>query len=375
MSFWSTLGSTVTSTTQQQWKSMLSTSTESTTQQPVVLCVYVHGFMGSDNSFHSFPNDLLTAVSHQSANAQPLPYTFKYKHFVYDTHGDNAAVVGKLVKFLIAEAPSNSSQEIQVVLLAHSMGGPLSLDATREIHRMAGGNPAQHPVRIRGIISFDSPFFGLHSNTITSAGSGRMQDVISNTTDMLGIFNRVTNGNSAANATTSTTVSKGATKTASNVPAAASSGSYWGAALGAAVAAGTAYSIYSSNSLVKETVNRTVSDQYAKTNGYMQFLGPLWKVEDQQQRFEDLKSFKWLYFHGIFLSLKSKQMQQEQTFTQVTQSTDLVPLFSKHSMCASSDVIDAHMNMFSESHDRVAYLALLQRASECVCLCMNRLSN
>ncbi|KAJ1345073.1 hypothetical protein BSLG_000588 [Batrachochytrium salamandrivorans] len=377
-SFWSSVGSSAmanATNAQQQWQSLLSnaakpTSKESQPKLPVVLCVFVHGFMGSNDSFHHFPKDLSTAIAHTSTTPQPQ-YVLQTKHFAYDTQGDNAVVVEKLVSFLIDEASSSASSTEpgrQVILLAHSMGGPLSVDAARKIHEMAKGDVSQHAVHIRGIISFDSPFFGLHPNTLSVAGSGRMQGALNDATGMLGMIGKLANentGSARGSASSKSTLPKGAESGSSG-----SSGSYWNAAIGAAALAGVAYTAYSSSAVVKQAVDRTVSDNAGKVTQYMQFLGPLWRVGDQKKRFEDVQSFKWLFFRGIFLSLAKENSSGEHTFTQLTQVGDLVPLFSKHTMTTSTDVIDAHMNMFNEKHDHVAYMRLLQQASEHMCQCL-----
>ncbi|KAH9244077.1 hypothetical protein BASA81_018548 [Batrachochytrium salamandrivorans] len=245
-SFWSSVGSSAmanATNAQQQWQSLLSNATKPTSKEsqpklPVVLCVFVHGFMGSNDSFHHFPKDLSTAIAHTSTTPQPQ-YVLQTKHFAYDTQGDNAVVVEKLVSFLIDEASSSAS----------------STEPGRQ-------------------------------NTGSARGS----------------------------ASSKSTLPKGAESGSSG-----SSGSYWNAAIGAAALAGVAYTAYSSSAVVKQAVDRTVSDNAGKVTQYMQFLGPLWRVGDQKKRFEDVQSFKWLFFRGIFLSLAKENSSGEHTFTQLTQ--------------------------------------------------------
>ena len=74
------------------------------------------------------------------------------KYFEYETSGSFEDKVQLLQDFLGKEC-----SDAPVILLAHSMGGPLCMDAY-----------SQSPW-VRGIIAYDSPFFGVHPNAASDA--------------------------------------------------------------------------------------------------------------------------------------------------------------------------------------------------------------
>ncbi len=168
-----------------------------------VLLVFIHGFLGSDQSFQEFPVHLQSRLT----NELHLPVeTIHYPK--YDTRGDNRIQVKQLVDWLLLNA--TTIQYSHVVLCAHSMGGLLAADAYRTIYDLkipttapnplvalfagigalfpgavplqtakiednaatdsqvkSANDPAEPTVRelinIAGIVTFDSPLYGLHT--------------------------------------------------------------------------------------------------------------------------------------------------------------------------------------------------------------------
>lgn len=112
-------------------------------KEPVLQLVFVHGFMGSKDSFHSFPADLKSQLK------MPTNALF----FEFTTTGEYQQKVLAFTEWLQTNVSSPA------MILAHSMGGPLSVDASRSNKN------------IKGILTFDSPFFGLHPKTIASEGT------------------------------------------------------------------------------------------------------------------------------------------------------------------------------------------------------------
>jgi pimeloyl-ACP methyl ester carboxylesterase len=99
---------------------------------------FVHGFMGSKASFKEFPDD----VKNQFGD-------INVEYFEYNTSGQFTEVVELLKSWLATKS--------NVIILAHSMGGPLSIEAS-----LGNGN-------VKGIICFDSPIFGLNPQLVTTA--------------------------------------------------------------------------------------------------------------------------------------------------------------------------------------------------------------
>ncbi|KAF3311971.1 hypothetical protein TWF173_007643 [Orbilia oligospora] len=120
-----------------------------------LLCVFIHGFVGDETSFRSFPahfHELLTIL-------------------VQDTHVVHTKVYPKFkTRDKISIAVENFSQWLSqftcsttdIVLLGHSMGGLLAADAVI----LQPFPPGRH--RILGTISFDTPFIGIHPGVIKS---------------------------------------------------------------------------------------------------------------------------------------------------------------------------------------------------------------
>ncbi|KAF2257494.1 hypothetical protein CC78DRAFT_588495 [Lojkania enalia] len=118
-----------------------------------LLLVYIHGFMGDETSFQSFPahvHNLLTITLTDSHVVHSKIYP-KYKsRYSLDVARDDFS------KWLSPhESPSTD-----VVLLGHSMGGLVAADIALLF---------QH--NIIGIVSFDAPFIGMHPG-IVKAGLG-----------------------------------------------------------------------------------------------------------------------------------------------------------------------------------------------------------
>ena len=114
------------------------------------MLVYIHGFMGNETSFQSFPahvHNLLTVKLDGSHVVHTKIYP-KYKsrkaiEFARDAFGE--------------WLKPHEGPDTDVVLLGHSMGGLLSAEvALLEEHR------------ILGTINFDTPFLGMHPGVIAS---------------------------------------------------------------------------------------------------------------------------------------------------------------------------------------------------------------
>ncbi len=115
-----------------------------------LLLVYLHGFMGNETSFQSFPAHVhnLVTVKLDGSHVVHTKIYPKYKsrkaiEFARDAFSDWLS--------------PHEGPDTDVVLLGHSMGGLLSAEvALLEGHR------------ILGTINFDTPFLGMHPGVIAS---------------------------------------------------------------------------------------------------------------------------------------------------------------------------------------------------------------
>ncbi|PTB68010.1 hypothetical protein BBK36DRAFT_1194615 [Trichoderma citrinoviride] len=138
----------------------LAPSQASSDTRRTLLLVYIHGFYGNDQSFHSFPahvhNYLRDALSETHVVHTKLYPRYKtYK--AIEVARDNFS----------AWLEPHESPKTDVILIGHSMGGLLAAEMVLIPNRMT---PNQYPFkhRILGTLSLDSPFLGLHPGIVSS---------------------------------------------------------------------------------------------------------------------------------------------------------------------------------------------------------------
>ncbi|KAJ3153453.1 hypothetical protein HDU89_000478 [Geranomyces variabilis] len=101
-------------------------------QPKKILLVLIHGFLGSEESFFSFPGSLVDDM--ESRLGYP-PGRIETRMFPrYDTRGHNARSVQKLIDWLLVYATTGRYES--VVLMAHSMGGLLAADAYQYMYAL-----------------------------------------------------------------------------------------------------------------------------------------------------------------------------------------------------------------------------------------------
>ncbi|KAL1874384.1 hypothetical protein VTK73DRAFT_410 [Phialemonium thermophilum] len=122
-----------------------------------LLVIYIHGFMGNDSSFRSFP----AHVHHVLRNALADSHTVHSKIYPrYKTYKTIEVARDNFSKWL----EPHESRTTDVVLVGHSMGGLLSADVV--LMQSLSGTAFRHG--ILGTVSLDSPFLGLHPGVIVS---------------------------------------------------------------------------------------------------------------------------------------------------------------------------------------------------------------
>ncbi|KAK0666850.1 hypothetical protein QBC41DRAFT_397278 [Cercophora samala] len=127
-----------------------------------LLVIYIHGFMGNDSSFRSFPAHVHAFLKETLAETHVI-HTKIYPR--YKTYKSIEVACENFSKWL---AP-HESPTTDVVLVGHSMGGLLAADIVllpRHDAPPSGGPPFRH--RILGSISLDAPLLGLHPGIVVS---------------------------------------------------------------------------------------------------------------------------------------------------------------------------------------------------------------
>ncbi|KAK0626708.1 hypothetical protein B0T14DRAFT_424156 [Immersiella caudata] len=123
-----------------------------------LLVVYLHGFMGNDSSFRSFPAHVHSFLKDALAETHVIHSKIypRYKTYkVIDVARDNFS------KWL----EPHESPTTDVVLVGHSMGGLLAADVVLMPSRN-GRSQLCH--RILGTVSLDAPLLGLHPGIVVS---------------------------------------------------------------------------------------------------------------------------------------------------------------------------------------------------------------
>lgn len=127
-----------------------------------LLLVYIHGFMGNETSFQSFPAHLHNLLSITLEDLGWGVHTKVYPKF--KTRNNISVATEGFSKWLAQFENPNTD----VILLGHSMGGILAAEAVLLRDEQGG---FRH--RILGVVAFDSPFLGMHPGVI-SAGLGSL---------------------------------------------------------------------------------------------------------------------------------------------------------------------------------------------------------
>ncbi|CUS11122.1 unnamed protein product, partial [Tuber aestivum] len=127
-----------------------------------LLLIYIHGFMGNETSFQSFPAHLHNLLS---VTLEDLGWGVHTKVYPKFETRHNISVATEAFSKWVAQF---ENQGTDVILLGHSMGGILAAEVVL-LRDERGG--LRH--RILGVVTFDSPFLGMHPGVI-SAGLGSL---------------------------------------------------------------------------------------------------------------------------------------------------------------------------------------------------------
>ncbi|RMD40813.1 hypothetical protein DV735_g4306, partial [Chaetothyriales sp. CBS 134920] len=126
------------------------------TSKRTVLLVYIHGFLGDETSFQSFPAHVHNLL------AMLLADTHVVHSKIYPRYLSRNKIEVARDDFSRWLTP-HESPETDIVLLGHSLGGILAAEV---VLKKNPAHPQQFLHKILGLIAFDSPFLGIHPSVI-----------------------------------------------------------------------------------------------------------------------------------------------------------------------------------------------------------------
>lgn len=138
----------------------------------LLLC-FIHGFKGNDDTFRRFPEDLEREVGRELEGHHVESVVYPK----YETKGELLQCTTKFLEWLkervmdirkkrLSNPWPPHDRDVSVVLVAHSMGGFVAIDALFHAldERLSASSDAPSKIlfpNIQGILSFDTPYNGL----------------------------------------------------------------------------------------------------------------------------------------------------------------------------------------------------------------------
>ncbi|KAI1765006.1 hypothetical protein GGR53DRAFT_465837 [Hypoxylon sp. FL1150] len=354
----------------------------------LLLC-FIHGFKGSDDTFHTFPSDLQERVADKlpGHNVESIVYP------KYETRGELGHCCVSFLSWLkekVMEVRKEHTEkpwpphdrDVGVILVAHSMGGFVASDTLFLIlnERLEHGQDSQMFPLIQGILTFDTPYNGLARSMFVYGAFSNYQKVST-------VFNVMT----ALSAAAPSALSKAALKkTVTRAPAIKSSSTAWKGwqlvavrtgTVGAIAAGGVAAYVHrqqimdgmrSMRNLNKQSVKEgyqqgmdTLSQGLAYINrgnvgrsfeylsDHFTFVGALMKQRELSRRLERMAALKGIGIHDFYTSLGENGMWSggyfvpERTFCAIPATDHLAYfLFSRQVIEKTDDEVQAHVSMF-----------------------------
>lgn len=128
-----------------------------------LLLIWIHGFMGNETSFQSFPAHVHNVLSPRLQDAGKGTHVVHTK--IYPRYKSRNKIEVARDAFSAWLAP-HEDINTDVILLGHSLGGVLSAEVV--LKPASSSEPKQYHHRILGTINFDTPFLGMHPSVVSS---------------------------------------------------------------------------------------------------------------------------------------------------------------------------------------------------------------
>ncbi|CAH1765740.1 8576_t:CDS:2 [Entrophospora sp. SA101] len=290
-----------------------------------LLLVFIHGFKGDDTTFQKFPERIHNTLT--SFYSDMETETIIYPR--YETRGDLKKAVEIFCNWL------EERVEHEEKMLTEKG----SADA---IIRFS--NQLKQP-KIIGLLTFDSPFYGVNSDVFSRAALERVSGVTTKLKETYSIFTATkefVSTVSASKATAAAAIAASTTSTASK------SGGFggWGMALVGAAAIGAGATAY----LHKEKVSSGIG----WLGSHLEFVGVLININELRERVETLIKVPRIGFHCYYTQIEPKAFGDlPRTF--IVKPPEGKKKYFSPASCTSADEIDAHITMFDPVQNQYFY--------------------
>ncbi|KAF4333662.1 hypothetical protein FBEOM_12532 [Fusarium beomiforme] len=374
----------------------------------LLLC-FIHGFKGTDNTFHEFPYDLKKVVARELPDDKVESIVYPK----YETTGELAQAVEGFLEWLkerVMDIRKKKSEkpwpphdrDVGVILVAHSMGGFVAADTLfLAINDRANNGDENDPLfpLIQGILTFDTPYNGLARSMFVYGAFSNYQKVNS-------VFNVMTAISAAVPASLARLSARRAATTAVTSSTRGPQWKTWQlvavktGTVGAIAAGGVAaymnreailQGMKSMKNINKESVaegyrqsmdalgqglayiNRgNVGKSFAWLSDHVTFVGALLRQKELNRRLERIGSLKGVGMHDFYCSLGENgywsggYFVPERTFCAVPEeSHSAYPIFERCVMPKAEDEIEAHLSMFRPERHR-GYEEMTEKSAELI---------
>jgi len=332
-----------------------------------LLCVFVHGFKGTDSTFGGFPERLeciLGGSDNLTAKIECIVFP------AYETKGELNAATERFVDWLtttvvhkeVGGGKGGGAGKTKVVLCGHSMGGLLIADAAIAIADSRREKTAPLWPRIIACVAFDTPYYGLHPSVFKNSATKAVNyaQAAHQLANNLGLF-----GSAAASAAASPVAtgqpdfkSKTGKELVQSVQTSTSPqsntsssklgwGSWAPAALGAVVAGAAAGAAF----YKKEELTSSLG----WAGDHLKYVGTLiWDDKALRRRIDTLIAIRkesGVHFHNFYTLLPGTAAHPEpRTFINVPRgASEAYQYHSPNQNSLASDEVEAHTGMFVAS--------------------------
>ncbi|KAF8592227.1 hypothetical protein K439DRAFT_1626236 [Ramaria rubella] len=143
--------------------------------QDLLLCIFIHGFKGTDETFGGFPDRLRHILTETIDNIAVECIVFP----AYETKGELNAAVERFADWLttltvereVAHGTGGGAGKAKIVLCGHSMGGLLAADTFIAMANSRPDKSAPLWPRIIACLAFDTPYLGIQPSVFKNSAS------------------------------------------------------------------------------------------------------------------------------------------------------------------------------------------------------------